>query len=89
LKEDAYLELWEILPLIAIASKRMSGIGGMVESALFGEDICQERIEARLYLGYLQMCPLKPFMQAVDFPEGRVLIVDMFYDAEAVYKMFQ
>jgi hypothetical protein len=89
LEDEAFLELREILPLVSISSKRMAGVGGMIDSALSGADICHERIEARLYLGYLQMCPLKPYMQAIDLPEGRVLIVDIFYDAEAAYKIFR
>jgi len=87
--EDNLLEFSDVLHLAWGKARRMAAIASQIEGALTGESSCRDRVEARLLLGYLQMSPLSASREVVDLPHGRVMIFDMYYDGDSVFKLFE
>ncbi|MDD5547053.1 MAG: hypothetical protein PHO67_07885 [Candidatus Omnitrophica bacterium] len=82
------IEFIQLLELASRKAKRLADIATQIDHAVTGTPPCRERIEAKLTLGYLQMCPLKVAAEYIDFPHGRALVFEFYYDAVAAFKMF-
>lgn len=87
--EDNLLEFGDVLHLAWGKARRMAAIASQIEGALTEERSCRDRVEARLLLNYLQMSPLSASKEVVDLPHGRVMIFDMYYDGDLVFKLFE
>ena len=87
--EDNLLEFGDVLHLAWGKARRMAAIASQIENALTGASSCRDRVEARLLLNYLQMSPLSASKEVVDLPHGRVMIFDMYYDGDSVFKLFE
>lgn len=89
MEDENFLEFGDVLHLAWSRAKHMSDIGSQVETALAGANSCRGRVEAILLRNYLQMCPLAASREVVNLPHGRVMIFDMYYDANKVFKILE
>lgn len=86
METEDFLDISDVLPIAAARAHREAYL--FVKLGAFPVKD-KAHIEARIFNTYVRLCPLKSSTGHRMTPEGDMFFWNLFYDGEAILKMFQ